>query len=234
MTDKQENKRSMYLSVKETVDDFTGSWSVLPAFVNAYGEFNDKLSNLDELRQIQESATGGVTQDKAQAKDEAVTLGIMVSSAVYAFATVSENLTLQALVNYSKSDLDRSRDTILIDMLRVIYNAANANVGSLGDYGILVTNISDFDTAITTYTTQVESPRVAISSGSAATDELVVVIAELDDVLKKKMDKLMEVIRATDGEFYAKYKKARIIVDYRGGGARDSDTTEPAPTEGDG
>jgi hypothetical protein len=228
MTDRQENKRSMYLSVRKVVNDFTAAWSGLPAFVNANGEFNSGLDELDMTRLIQESATEGVTQDKQQAKDEVVTMAIKVGSATYAYATVTENLTLQALVGYTKSELDKSRDTVLIDKLQIIYGAGNDNVANLADYGILPADITAFDGLIAAYVDQVQNPRVAIGDGAAATDHLVEVIEKIDGILKKKMDKLMEVLKNSNGEFYVKYRKARIIVDLGKGGAGDE--PEPSPT----
>lgn len=231
MTDRQENKRSMYLAVQAVTDSFEAAWIGLPAFANAFTQFKAELGGLDTVAALQEKATTGVTQDKQQAKEEAITRAIQVSSAVFAYASVTENSTLQALVNYSKTALAQSRDTLLIDKLQVIYEAANDNVADLANYGITAADITAFEASVNSYADQVQNPRVAIGDGAAATDRLVEMFDLLDDILKNQMDKLMEVLKATNDEFYVKYKKARIIVDLKGGGPAnsDSDLTDPAP-----
>ena len=231
MTDKQENKRSMYLAVKETVDNFNTAWAGLPAFVTAYGLYTTRLTELNDVRLQQEKATEGVTKDKAEAKEDAIAKAIVVSSAVSAFASVTENETLRGIVDYSQTDMDRSRDTLLIDILRVIYNAANDNAAALVDYGIAATDFGEFEGLIDTYESVVQSPRTAIGEGAAATEYLVEVIAAIDNILKNQMDKLVEVLKNAEGEFYAKYEKARIIVDLRSGGPADTDPDAPPATE---
>jgi hypothetical protein len=229
MTDRQENKRSMYLAVRAVTDTFEPAWLGLPAFVQIYTRYKTELEDLAVMAEAQERATTGVTGDKQQAKEQAITLAIKVGSATFAYASVTENLTLQGLVNYTKSALDKSRDTVLIDKLKVIYEAGNDNVANLADYGITAADITAFETAITSYTEQVQNPRTAIAEGAAATDRLAEIFDTIDGILKKQMDKLMEVLKASDDEFYVKYRKARIIVDLKGGGPADTDPSLPTP-----
>jgi len=213
MTDIQENKMSMYIAVSSVMDGFNAVWAGTPAYVTAAGAYNGKLDEIRATRLVQEGDTTGVAADKAQAREAAVAGAIMIAAAVQAYASVEGNNTLGGLVDYSASDLRRSRDTVLSDRLDVIHDAANDNLAALTDYGVVGADLTAFEALIAAYNDQVQDPRTAIGGRAAATAHLVDLFTETDDILKNRLDNLTELYRATGPEFYAKYGNARKIID---------------------
>lgn len=223
MTDRQENKFSMYLATQSVLDSNNAVWVGTPAIVTAAGEFKSAITLIGKARQTQETETKGVTEDKAQAREAAITKAVSVAAATFAYASVTNNNTLKEQVNYSPSELRGSRDTILADRLRVIFSSASVNAAALVDYGVQATDLAELDTLITAYEDVLQSPRTAIGARSTATQELEELFVQADTILKEQLDKLMEIFRFTAENFYKQYKSARVIIDLGKGGGSDSD-----------
>ena len=82
MTDKQENKRSMYIAVQKVCNKNNSIWSGLPAFVDAFGDFETTIADIDMQRQIQEGKTTGITENKQKEEDEMIQISLEVAAAV--------------------------------------------------------------------------------------------------------------------------------------------------------
>jgi hypothetical protein len=216
----------MYLGTQGVCDNHNAVWSGTPAVVSAKTMFDDTIDLISKVRQTQEKETKGVTEDKGQAKEAAIVKAVSVSAATFAYASVTNNNTLKEQVNYSPTELRRSRDTILADRLRVILNAANDNAAALVDYGVQAADLTDLDTLVTAYENILEAPRTAIGERSSARIQLEELFDTADSILKDQLDKLMEIFKSTAPDFYNQYKSARVIVDL---GRRSADSDEPTP-----
>lgn len=229
MTDKQENKLSMYLALRTVLDNNNAAWVALVAYGNAVTAFKAKIDSIQAARQVQEGATTGVTIDKTEAKMAAIAVGLEIQAAVFAFASVTNNNTLKEQMSYAPNELEYVRDTILYDRLMLIHGKADDNVASLGDYGVDATDISDYKDLIDVYNSLIQSPRVAIGNRKMATDFLPVGFAGADAVLKGQLDPLTETLKSSQTVFYNQYWNARTIVDLHGGGGGDEEPTPPTP-----
>lgn len=228
MTGIQENKFSMYFAVQKVCTDNNSVWSGLPAFVNAFGEFEGVIQSIQSNRLVQEQDTKGVTQDKGSAGGVLIEQALKVSTAVHAYATDVNNNTLREKINYTLSDLKKARDTILIDKCQLIHDEANNVVANLGDYGITVAELADLQGKIDDYEAIVAGPRNAITDRSTATAELENLFKSGDDVLDNKLDKLMTQFKQTDPGFFTQYFNSRKIVDSgRRGTAEESEPEVP-------
>jgi hypothetical protein len=213
MTDVQENKLSMWMSTQNVVNKYSAVWSALGAYVTIFDEFEAKIQAVQDTRLVQEGDITGVAADKVLAKEAAITKGLEVSTAVFAFASVNNDNTLKAKVNYSPSELRRSRDTVLIDRLQVIHNEASAAVAVMVGYGIDGADLTELQGLINTYENLVEEPRAALTNRATATEDLVNLFSEGDKLLKEQLDKLMPQFETTSPKFYKQYFNARKIVD---------------------
>lgn len=224
MTDRQENKLSMYATVIQVCNANNAAWSGLTAFANAFTNFSNATQAISDTRITQETITTGIAQDKTALRERMATLAQRVGSAVAAYASVTSNNELRNKVNYTFTDLLRTRDTISADRCRVIYTEANAVVADLTDYGVDATMLTELDAAITAYSAIIVSPRTAISIRKTSTAELKALFKQADDVLKNQMDLLAKMFMDSAPTFYSNYLNARVIVDLKGGGSGQGDT----------
>ena len=205
MTDDQENKLSMGLAVQKVVNQNNGIWSGLPAFVTAFSDYEAIIADIQNNRVVQEKDTKGVTLDKGSAEEALIEKTLVVSTGTYAYAVATNNNTLKEKVNYSPSDLRRSRDTILRDICQLIHDEANAVIGDLADYGILPADLTDLQNKINAYNNAIAAPREAITDRSRATEELKEHFKRMDVVLNDRMDKIMEQFKKDNPKFHRQY-----------------------------
>lgn len=224
MTDKQENKRSMYIAVQNVCNENQIIWSSLPAFTNAMNEFETILAQIEAQSQIQEGRTTGITQNKQKEEDEMIQITVQIAAAVYAYASKIGDNELTDKVNYSPSTLRQSRDTVLKDICQRIHDEANNVIIELADYGKSPEDLIQQQNEIDDFAAIIAKPRTAIGTRATATTRLVELFSQADDLLKNQMDKLMVTYQNAQAVFYNQYQSARTIVDL---GVRHNQDTPP-------
>ena len=223
MTDGQDNKRSMYIAVQRVCNSNNSTWSGLPAFVNAFGNFENAIAGIDTQRQIQEGRTTGITENKQKEEDEMIQITLEIAAAVYAYASIIGDNELRDKVSYSPSYLRNSRDNTLKDISQVIHDEADKVIANLADYGKTPADLAQLQKEIDDFAAILAKPRTAIGTRSTATTRLVELFQQGDDLLKNQLDKLMISYQNSEPVFYQTYQNGRIIVDL---GVRRK--TEPA------
>ena len=213
MNDRQENKVSMYLAVLSVCDLYNPDWAGSVGFANAVGRFRDKLLELNNTVEVQETPRTGIHKDKMNVweamKDEA----LLVSGAVTAYATTINNQRLKDAVHFTATDLMRVRDTLAGQRALIIHDQANAVVANLADFGVTPATLTSLNGRILEFNKLMVAPRVAIVDRKGATSQLKNQMKELDMILKDEMDPLMAAYRNTALGFYDAYFNARKIVD---------------------
>jgi len=213
MTDKQDNKRSMYIAVQRVCNSNNSSWRGLPAFVRAFGNFETTLAKIDSQRQIQEGKTTGITENKQKEEDEMIQITLEIAAAVYARASINGDNELRDKVSYSPSYLRNSRDNILKDISQVIHDEADKVIANLADYGKTPADLTQLQKEIDDYAAILAKPRTAIGARATATTNLVELFKQGDNILKNRLDKLMVSYQNSEPVFYQTYQNARNIVD---------------------
>jgi hypothetical protein len=213
MTDRQENKMSMYHVVQDVCNKSKSVWSEMPAFEEAFGFFNECIKQIMETRLIQEGKTTGIAENKKNVEEKMIDLTISIGSAIFAYASVVGDIELKEKTYYTPSELQLSRDTILRDRCQLIHEETNKHIDSMGDYGVSTGDLEEFQMVIDNFTTLIAKPRNAIGTRVTATAKLVELFKQGDEILYNRMDKLAEKYRSSNKDFYLSYKNARIIVD---------------------
>lgn len=209
----QENKLSMYLAVQKVCADNSSVWNGVVACVDAVTALQNKISEIVTIRQVQESDTTGIAQDKFSKRELMITNAMFVKGAIQAYATDTNNNELYKNVDYSVTEIKKAADTIARDRALLIYNKGNAIVSSLSGYGVNASVLSSLQSSINDFTGIMVSPRTAKTISKAATLEINELFGETDIILKKRLDKLMIQFKETNETFYNTYVNAREIID---------------------
>lgn len=228
MTDPQENKRSMAMTVMSTIEANSAIWSGSVGANTIVTSLRDTMVLIDSNAVIQAGDTKHVTQQKTEARDLLTKLAIKVAKGGSAYASVAGETQLAGQFDYEVSDLVNSRDTVVLDITQIILNAAHAHDVAIADYGILAADITQLDTARTTYAGLIAAPADAINARATATDTLVGLFRTLMDILSNQMDAIMVTYKESEPTFYQQYIESRKIIDL---GRRSRDDSEE---EGDG
>lgn len=224
MTQDQENVTSMMETTLQYLDTNNSVWSGKAAFAAAVIEAKDGVKAIRDTASKQESPTGGITDEKAQARGDLEDLALEIADQVSAYAAKNSDVGLAAQVHVSRSSLDQAQDDDLVQVAERIRDAANTNVAALADYGVTPAEVTALSDAITAFSGMKSSPRTAKAAKSGATQSIASLVQAARSLFRTQLDKMMTPFRKTNPEFYTGYFAARVIVD------RAATQSTPTPT----
>jgi hypothetical protein len=141
---------------------------------------------------------------------------VEVASAIRAYALVTADRELEAAATLSRSDLVRSRDTQVGDLVQGIITLGRNHSEALADYGITPAILDELEAELTRWRDLVARPRDIIAARSATTAELALAFDQIDDTLDI-LDRLTPILARTAPTYPPAYQAARVIVDNVGG-----------------
>jgi hypothetical protein len=213
MTSKQEAKLNMFRATQKHCADNATIVATIPAFQAGVTSLNTLISSIIATAQQEDLVTKGITVDKAEAKKTLCQLAADVAAPIIAFAAANNNNQLLQEVNFSYTELFRSKDDQLAPRCQNIHKAANTNIAALGAYGINAATVATLQTTINNYQAAVPNPRNAAAQKVTIRANLKSLIKQADTVLKLQLDKTIVGLKATKPDFVATYKTNRIILD---------------------
>lgn len=209
----QESKLNMFRATQKHCNDNPTIVATIPAFQTAAGTLNTTIASIIATAQQEDLITKGITIDKAEAKKTLCQLAADIAAPIVAYAAATKNNKLLKEVNFTHSDLIRTKDDQLAPRCQNIYNAAKANETALKDYGITAATADTLLTTINNYQAKVPDPRNAAAQKATVRANLKSLIKEADQILKLQMDKTVLGFKTSNPDFVKTYKANRIIID---------------------
>jgi hypothetical protein len=213
----------MYLAVEDICDESPTAWGSLPAWADAYADFQTHVTNIQDLSKLQSQDHTGIAADKSAARQTMGTLALPVAKAVHAYALKTKNLTLANTVDFSMSDLMHARDVQSAERCQTIYDSATANLATLTDYKVTAAQLTTLKNAIDAYNLLISKPRDSRAQTRTVTRNLHNEFTAADADLLQLDDLLGQL---TDPKFVSDFTNARIIVDTA---ASHESPTPPTP-----
>lgn len=224
----QSNKLRRYQTLEGVLEQHSAVWSPLPAFARAVTELSGIIPQVTDALQTQSRAYGS-TQEKEAALAALGDAAHEVAGAVFSCAAENADYKLMCRVKFSRTDITKGRESVVVARCRDIHAAASEDVAALADYGVNAAKLTAFKKKIDGFEALQTQPRQDISNRSAATQQLRQLLRQADEILRKRIDPLVVQFKASAPEFYNAYQAARSIVDAPG--ARETDETEaPKPS----
>ena len=185
----------------------------LPALERACRDFNDKIIELKEKDKEKSIAAAGKTKAKRGAELKLINNVIGIASPIFAWAMETGNNEVKELTNIRKSYLAHVRDTELIKIVESVHKIAVDNLNNLADYGVTSDKVSELKTDIDEYYESLGMRESGVAERKSAGVSVKALFYEADEILKNRIDRLMEVFKAGQPDFYNIYRAARIIRD---------------------
>lgn len=217
MNSNQEDRLSMYYGVKSTCEKYQTTWAANAVFAATYNLWAAKLPLIEANRDAQTLETTGITTDKTAKRAAMVEKALFIENRLQSYANVTNNPELLESIQYSASDLRKARDTDVVGICNTVLAKANSNAAAIVTYGVTAAMITDLQTAIAAYSATLAKPKAAKSQTKTATENLIKLFKEADDLLVKRLDLDIELFKASKPEFYSQYKTARMIITTGGG-----------------
>ncbi len=217
MNYKQRNKISMFRAVNTVFITYPTELGTIPVLVGFIQTVGDNLAEIEEVLLIQQGITTGAGKLKTKEEDEMIEATVQMAGCMFVYAQMNNLPDLQVKCAISSSQLSvMSDEDVKTACLNIYAEAARLN-GALTDYGKTPEDIARLKKEIDDFAALIASPRSAIVTRSQATRELARLVTETNDLLRLKVDKLMEQFKTTNPKLYNTYKAARVIVDLRAG-----------------
>ena len=217
MKGKDEDKLSMYektnLFVKDHIDEIS---TVVKRAVIEKANFEEALNELMYIIANAGGQTTGYTQIKENARFLLERSMLKIMRALKAFA-IDENLfDLKAKSDYSRTDVERLRDSDLFTTALRIYGLANDNEAGIANYSITRDNINKLDTYAKSFFEVIQLPKDKIGERSSYNKLIELKMAEIDTILYDKFDNYLSLLEFDNVQLYAQYRSARSIDNSRG------------------
>src|SRR6185369_7070084 len=132
-----------------------------------------------------------------------------IAGIIYAYAVNTSNNALRLEVNLLLIKLKNKTDAELVQACRAVYARAVELKTEMAGYGVSAEMLTDLQEAIDDYETASPDPHTALDKSRK--ELLNQLFEELDDILSKRMDTLMDKFRLSHPEFYEAYFSLREI-----------------------
>src|SRR3990172_10620292 len=213
MTDEQENRLSMYLTLQKFFNDNASVWYTIVAYVTGKNSFDTKILSIQSIIAPQSQNNTGVAQDKAAKKAILIPLALNVSSALQSYAALNSNNTLFQQMKFTKSSLESLKDTELTAKTQFIHSTASGLPANISDVGVTPAVLLTLQGAINDYSGTVPTPTSAKNAKAVLTKNLKKLFTEAEVIRKKVLNKLTVQFQTSNPDFFSGYNEASKIID---------------------
>src|SRR3972149_1700995 len=187
--------------------------SGIPAFAPVVGVVTSKRTLIDQLDQIINGTTKGVTLDTILLRKTMTDIAVRCAAATFAYAASQSNNTLKAQVDFTETKLNAKKKDEVDDVCQTIREVTDANIANVSNYGVSAGDTSSLQTAINLYRTSMQNPRQAKITKDEATNEIKKLIRDvIDNSFKDQMDKMVNTLKNSNPRFVSRYFSAREII----------------------
>ena len=176
-------------------------------------DFLDIVNEINEIATRTEKGTTGETTAKIVAKEKLARVASSLAALVAVFAFERSDIELEASVAYSYSDIRYARDVESQLMAIVIEGELLNNEAELVNYMVSPENLAELHSLIAEFEGALETRGSARSGSVADTRRLSILFRAADDLLNRKLDRLIAKLNTEHSSFYDAYTNARMIID---------------------
>lgn len=230
MDTRQTNRITMFRTVIKYLDQHAAVWAAMAPLAAAVQLLKDTLALIDATMQKQAVPTKGAAVNKSTARDALEDVLFLICEALGALGHTSGDNDLVALTALSVSILHKLGEEELSARAALVLAAANTHKPALVTINVTQANIDELTQALQSYNASKETPRTATAERAAQTDLLPGLLRDGSDVLRNRIDRMVNLFQRTNPEFLAGYRSARVVFDRRGGHAAAKAPGTPPPT----
>lgn len=206
------NRVTMFKTVSTYMADHTAVWNTMTPLQTAMTEFDAKVAEIDAAAQKHETPTGA-TADKADARDALEDVTFLMCEALGVLAHSTGDNDLAALTAVTRTALDRMDEAELSNRAASVLAQGNAHKTELATLQVTQANIDELTSALTEFNDAKTGPRTATAERAALTQSLPNLVREANEILRNKIDRMVNLFSRTNRDFVSGYESARVIVD---------------------
>jgi len=212
MDKRSQNKFNMFKVVRQWCLEHEDKFTALPGYTETFTQFSTTIDEIATLDLAKTTVIKGVTITKGEARTSLEEGMMQMSRIMKVYATFNNNQVLLNEIDFTASQLRRSSEQLLIVRASKMMEHANAIQPTAEALGLTVDRAVALQNAIDTFKEKQTTVRSAIVNRRDAGEQIEAHIDEANDILKGKLDLLMELSQNTYPELYNQYKASREII----------------------
>jgi len=183
----------------------------LPLFSEYVTELGVLAGNLRRYNHVLEVSTEGFTNAKNTAKESLLNIALPVLARVQAYAKISRDEVLQNAVKITGSMLKRLKESLLGSKCRGIFDICQERYEAIAPYGLTPEMLAAFEAAINDFEIKLKGSPQYRGEQKAARQNFDNDFAAANDLVKNKMDVLVEIIKDINPSIYIEYWNSRKL-----------------------
>lgn len=200
--------------VSDIISDYPSAWSGIPKFATTFTTFSAKFESLKVLAEKERAYIVGVKDSRDSLREETAENAIQISSALVALAAETKDIELLSLMRITKVQLlNRSHADTVILLDRILIHAQQYST-ELVEYGVTQELLNKMILLRDELVVKILSPRKAILKRKDTIVQIATLSSEIDLLLKNSLDKMVNVLRTDNIQFYNEYFNSRMVLSY--------------------
>jgi len=212
MDNKQTNRTNMHNAVIALLDEENAVWAQMVPFGVAFTAFKNKVFAIGVAVRQQETPTGA-TKEKAEARLDLEDVLFLMCEALGVLAYDSGDHGLQALTNVNESGLAKMDVERLSNLAASVLAEANTKKSELATLNVTQENIDELTQALQDFDEAKVGPRQATVARSAQTQSVATLYREATDILRNRLDPMVNLFIRSNPDFVKRYIGVRSIID---------------------
>jgi len=228
----KQNNKLVSFSACEAVLKANPEIVSVPGLPGKVAMLSARIGEIHELAQIQNQPLEVTTARRDRIFEELADAALAVAAAATSLAQDRGDGELLRAARVAPSEFSVPRRSRRVWLAQRVHDAAQGVLEHLAPYGVTEETLASLRVRIEAATAGIHLPRTAVTSRRAATQRLVALFREVDGLFKDGIDRLVLRLRKSQPQFYADYRAARQLVDWRGKrpAAEDPSSTPPQET----
>jgi len=206
------NQIRMIRTTIKAMDLNPNPWDGFVKMESYVGQVKGIVLDIDAKFDLLMEIDGGPKKRKELVRNLLIQSTLKISGSGYAYADDEDETLLMEKMDITKSDITALVDSEQANKAEMVLNVVTPLVSSLGDYNVLLADLTDLHDLIVEYRDFLTAPKNSNDAGSGLRDDILLLVKKALWILKK-MDRLMEHLKEDHSEFVKVYFKARMIID---------------------
>jgi 5-hydroxyisourate hydrolase-like protein (transthyretin family) len=211
MNDRQRDKLTMYVLVKEFLLANTTITTKWAAFAALFTSFVDYIAEAFRIAGLQEDDKSGVTKSKSKLRKKLIDQMIDISVKCVGYATVAENFEFLLLIKFVKTDLEKMADTDLVKTAGTFHTNVMTKFALIADYDLKQADMDKLLSLSTDFQAIYTAPRGNKKTVAQLTSQLNKLFPLIDAVLVK-IDAIINTAIKSSPDFVEEYNRKRVII----------------------
>lgn len=229
MTKQEDNKLRMYQAVAGFLDDKLSVISEITEMPVTLEVLKRLIQQINQKFSVSKTVLNGKTQDKYDSESKVIEYTMAVAGGLFAYGSKTNNNELKVAGSITRSYLERLREVELVPIVVSILEKARSISSDLTPFGISIEILTSLNNFVQEHNTSLSKRESASGIKVGATGSLKDLMIKTDDTLEI-LDKLSEIIKLTNSDFYLEYNSVRSIKNI-GEGRSKTKLPETVPVE---